>query len=313
MSDRYSQQLADAPAKYSWDPVPAILACSLLLIASMFAIALSAVSNDYQRYAPAEDSSASSSSNSAEASASSASSSVLVAQETTIGEYKSSSQGVHEGRANNIMLASSALNDQVVEPGATFSFIAAVGDIQNDSRYQYAPVINNGTSVGSELGGGICQVSTALYIAALCAGMEISERHPHTMTVDYSPLGLDATVYEGVADLKFVNTSSHPVTIKARSEGQIVTVSLVGYPLEDNLLITVTSKIIGYYDAEGKPTEISASNDTITGETHCSVRSYRQYYRDGQLANEELLAEDTYLVARSISTPSTGGEANSNK
>jgi vancomycin resistance protein YoaR len=64
------------------------------------------------------------------------------------------------------------------------------------------------------LGGGVCQVSSTLFNAALTAKLPIEERHAHSMPVHYVPVGRDATVDYGSLDLKFRNNRKGPVIIK---------------------------------------------------------------------------------------------------
>ena len=71
-----------------------------------------------------------------------------------------------------------------------------------------------------DLGGGICQVSTTLFRAAILAGFSILERHPHAFPVQYyNPQGFDATIYPGFADLKFVNNTPGYIIIQTKIEG----------------------------------------------------------------------------------------------
>lgn len=111
----------------------------------------------------------------------------------TIGSYEAISQSDDDERAENLRLAAEAINGYVIEPGATFSFNEVVGDTTAERGYKEAPVLYS-SGLGSSDGGGICQVSTALYIAAVKADLEIVERHPHSVPSDYAPIGLDATI-----------------------------------------------------------------------------------------------------------------------
>lgn len=108
----------------------------------------------------------------------------------TIGSYEAISQSDDDERAENLRLAAEAINGYVIEPGATFSFNEVVGDTTAERGYKEAPVLYS-SGLGSSDGGGICQVSTALYIAAVKADLEIVERHPHSVPSDYAPIGLD--------------------------------------------------------------------------------------------------------------------------
>lgn len=90
----------------------------------------------------------------------------------TIGSYEAISQSDDDERAENLRLAAEAINGYVIEPGATFSFNEVVGDTTAERGYKEAPVLYS-SGLGSSDGGGICQVSTALYIAAVKADLEI--------------------------------------------------------------------------------------------------------------------------------------------
>lgn len=134
----------------------------------------------------------------------------------TIGSYEAISQSDDDERAENLRLAAEAINGYVIEPGATFSFNEVVGDTTAERGYKEAPVLYS-SGLGSSDGGGICQVSTALYIAAVKADLEIVERHPHSVPSDYAPIGLDATIVYGSRDLRIKNNTDFPITIYANA------------------------------------------------------------------------------------------------
>ncbi len=111
-------------------------------------------------------------------------------------------------RIHNINLASLRLSGILVGPGETFSFNKNLGDVSADTGFKQAYIIKEGRTVLGD-GGGVCQVSTTLFRAALNAGLPITERHAHAYRVHYyeddlGP-GLDATVFDPTADLKIKN------------------------------------------------------------------------------------------------------------
>lgn len=219
---------------------------------------------------------------------------------TVVAEYRSTSQSDDSGRAQNISLAASALNGCIIAPGETFSFNDLIGDTGTDTRYQVAPVVAD-SDVLYERGGGICQVSTALYIAALESDMEVVERHAHTVVTDYAPIGLDATIDYGTLDLKLKNTSDHPIGVYAQAVGQAVTVKILGNPLAEGVSIDATSKIISQSGEE--------KDENKTGEEGTYVvESHRVYYQDGNKSSDEYLYKNTYADS-SIAEPklSNGG------
>ena len=152
----------------------------------------------------------------------------------TIGTYTSYTTS-YSKRNTNIRLSAEALNGTIVGPGQEVSFNDTVGQRTEAKGYQGAAAYNNGEVV-QEIGGGVCQVSTTLYNAALKAGMKISMRRSHTFEPSYVTPGMDATVSWGGPDFRFINTSSSAIGIKASYSNQTVTVSIYGVPvLEDGV------------------------------------------------------------------------------
>lgn len=172
----------------------------------------------------------------------------------TIGSYEAISQSDDNERAENLRLAAEAINGYVIEPGATFSFNEVVGDTTAERGYKEAPVLYS-SGLGSSDGGGICQVSTALYIAAVKADLEIVERHPHSVPSDYAPIGLDATIVYGSRDLRIKNNTDFPITIYAKAVGQTVSVNLLGKPRDDGITIDATSRVVDRYEVSMETNE----------------------------------------------------------
>ena len=215
--------------------------------------------------------------------------------ETVLGSYRSSSTSDDAARANNIALAAQALNGTVVQPGAQLSFNSIVGNTAEDSRYQMAAVLD-GTSKVSGPGGGICQVSSALYIASLNAGLEIVERHPHSMPLDYAPTGLDATVDYGNLDLIIRNNTGSPLTVYATAQGQTVEVTIKGVPATTGETAESHANIVSV-----QPSDEDADLQEYV------VDSYRTYYLNGTAERTEFLSEDHYQVDASSTVEATTG------
>ena len=192
----------------------------------------------------------------------------------TIGSYEAISQSDDDERAENLRLAAEAINGYVIEPGATFSFNEVVGDTTAERGYKEAPVLYS-SGLGSSDGGGICQVSTALYIAAVKADLEIVERHPHSVPSDYAPIGLDATIVYGSRDLRIKNNTDFPITIYAKAVGQTVSVNLLGKPRDDGITIDATSRVV---------------------DTFITVQSYGSFVDANSPASKELVSDANKLV-----------------
>ena len=118
-------------------------------------------------------------------------------------------------RSSNIRLAASAINGTIIPAGGCFSFNATVGERTEERGYKQAKIIEEGKFVLG-LGGGVCQVSTTLYNAALLSGLEIAEYHPHSLSVSYVAPSRDAMVSGNYFDLRFVNNRQTPIYVRVK-------------------------------------------------------------------------------------------------
>ena len=112
-------------------------------------------------------------------------------------------------RKSNVKLAASACNGVVLNSGETFSYNGTVGQRTVAKGYQPAPAYVKGETV-DEIGGGVCQPSSTLYLACLYANLEITERYAHRYAPSYITWGMDATVSWGGPDFKFTNNTPIP-------------------------------------------------------------------------------------------------------
>ncbi len=135
-----------------------------------------------------------------------------------IGRGTSHFRGSITSRIYNIKLAASRINGALVKPGEVFSFVNTLGDVSNLTGYQQAYIIQGGRTILGD-GGGVCQVSTTFFRAALAAGLPILERRAHSYRVGYyeqdSPPGFDATVYYPTTDLKVRNDTPGHILIQS--------------------------------------------------------------------------------------------------
>lgn len=105
-----------------------------------------------------------------------------------LGERKTTLVGSSRARINNVELACKSINELVLNPGDEFSYNTALGKRTLEAGYQAAGAYNGGEVV-SEVGGGICQVSSALYCCALSSNLDITSRTCHYFAVAYVPSG----------------------------------------------------------------------------------------------------------------------------
>jgi len=139
-----------------------------------------------------------------------------------IGTGYSEFSGSITGRIHNVALAADRFNGVLISPGETLSFNKTLGDVSAATGYQQAYIIKDGRTILGD-GGGVCQVSTTLFRAALNAGLPIVERHAHAYRVHYYEeggfkAGMDATVFDPTADLKITNDTGGYVLIQTRTD-----------------------------------------------------------------------------------------------
>ncbi|MFZ5915919.1 MAG: VanW family protein [Chloroflexota bacterium] len=132
-----------------------------------------------------------------------------------IGEGVSFFQGSSRGRATNIRVAAARFQGVIVPPGEIFSFNEHLGEVSAAAGYEESIIIW-GDRTRSDVGGGVCQVSTTAFRAAFWAGYPIVERHAHAFRVGWyePPVGLDATIYAPQVDFRFLNDSPHYLLIE---------------------------------------------------------------------------------------------------
>lgn len=144
-----------------------------------------------------------------------------------VSEFKTNFNRGQINRSSNIRLAASKLNGVILLPGEVLSYNETVGKRTVANGFKLAGVYANGRhDVG--IGGGICQVSTTLYNAALLANLEIVQRSNHSMPVPYVPFGRDATVDYASIDLKFRNSSATPIAVVSEVNGGTITFRVLG-------------------------------------------------------------------------------------
>jgi len=200
-----------------------------------------------------------------------------------IANYSTALAGRNEAQRKNISLGAEKLDGLILSPGVLFSFNTSVGKRLRQSGYRDAPAILNG-GVFESPGGGLCQLSSTLYNAALLADLKIIERHPHLFRVRSVPPGRDAAVLYDTCDLKFRNPFPTPIRIKAGISGERLLVKIMAArPLKENVEIGV-EKFSG-----------STSGKRSRGDLFRVWKIKKS--PDGTLVEKELVSEDTYREA----------------
>ena len=147
------------------------------------------------------------------------------------------------GRVFNVALASGRVNYALIPPGEIFSFNKEVGEISALTGYRSAYVIKDGRTVLGD-GGGVCQVSTTVFRAALSAGLPIVERKAHSYRVSYyeqdSDPGIDATVYAPTADIKFKNDTPGHLLIQTTVDTKNLTMKVEIFGTSDGRVSSIS-------------------------------------------------------------------------
>ncbi|MCC6704317.1 MAG: VanW family protein, partial [Thermomicrobiales bacterium] len=153
-------------------------------------------------------------------------------------EGSSSFAGSSEERAINVEVSAQKVDHALIPPGGTLSFLQTVGDISVDAGFVEGKIIADGW-YASDIGGGVCQVSTTVFRAALLAGLPFAEWHPHSFRVSFYELdgwaaGLDAAIYqpnhewEWPLDLVITNPTDSWILLQMTTQDQVVRASLYG-------------------------------------------------------------------------------------
>lgn len=163
-----------------------------------------------------------------------------------LGSFTTYFDGENANRKHNITLAAAALNGSVVDVGEEFSFNLTVGARTAARGYKQAKIISEGKYV-TGTGGGVCQVSTTLYNAALLSGMCVTRVKPHSLCVGYVEPSFDAMVSSS-SDFRFVNSTASPVYIACAAGENFVTARLYG--VDSGIRYVRESSVVRYIEPE---------------------------------------------------------------
>lgn len=192
-----------------------------------------------------------------------------------LSEFSTNYAASNRNRTTNLILAANKINGTVVMPGETFSYNKVVGARTIAAGYKEAPIYVQGQVVDG-LGGGICQITSTLYNAAVYANLEITQRTNHQFVPSYVTASRDATVVYGSLDFQFKNNRNYPIKLVCSVSGGIANFKVFGLKQEDDCEVEISS-----YE---------------TGRTSTAIYSeaYKILKKDGKVIGTELLSKDTY-------------------
>ena len=220
-----------------------------------------------------------------------------------LGEAKTHVSG-SAGRIGNVKLSAQTINGIVLNSGDIFSYNQSVGKRTEARGYKPAPAYVKGETV-DEVGGGICQTSSTLYLACLLGNLEITERYAHRYIPAYISAGMDATVSWGGPDYKFTNNTLYPIKIVTSYSGGYLTVKLLGTKT-DSTYVKMTSEKLSTTNFE----VVYEDDDTLapgtekvktTPYTGSKWRTYRNLYdAGGKLISSNFEASSDYKARNKV-------------
>ncbi len=231
-----------------------------------------------------------------------------------MGRYTTRFPSYQVHRNHNIRLAAQALNGKILMPGERLSYNATVDKRTLQQGFRLAPVIIRGEKrLG--VGGGICQVSSTLYNAALLADLKIVRRANHSIPITYVPPGRDATVTDTGLDLVIENPHPHPIAIVAEVGRSSITVRVLGVPNPARRVILRTEQIAlksPPIKEEPDPSLPAGVRKVAEkGAAGVKVILWRLVYENGQLIRRERVATSIYRAQPRIIRVGTKAVASS--
>ncbi|MGZ9586356.1 VanW family protein [Paenibacillus marinisediminis] len=214
-----------------------------------------------------------------------------------LAEYTTTIADVGEGHYHNIKSSATVLNNWVLSPGQSIHYDDIVNRTSDKYGLQMAPVIEKGKLVNG-LGGGLCQTSTTMYNAALLSGLDIVERHAHSLPVSYVPLGLDATYSENGPDLVISNNTEGDIVWKTKVTDDKITVQVYGQKEPGVTYETETRTVketdpVSMYELKEVSTDLQ-THVIQQGKKGYVVETYRIKRKDGYVVSREKMRTSTY-------------------
>lgn len=146
-----------------------------------------------------------------------------------ISSYTLSTAGSDSAKLHNIATACEAVGYVLIAPGQSWSWNDYVGDTTEDKGYEAGRAVADGQLVDS-IGGGICAVATTVFNAVYEGGLQVDERHNHSMYFYSYPAGRDSSISYGSYDLRWTNNTGSWILMENRysEDGEYITCELWG-------------------------------------------------------------------------------------
>lgn len=201
-------------------------------------------------------------------------------------------------RTSNVALAAKFCNGTILNPGDVFSYNGIVGPRTAERGFKEASVYV-GDKVEDGLGGGICQVSSTIYLATLYSDLKVVERYNHSREATYMPTGQDATVSYGSKNYRFQNDTKYPIKVVTKISGNRLTVTIYGTQTTPGKSVKVVTDILSktpYQTIYKTDTSLPAGTTKVqsSGYTGYKTQTYRVVYVNGKEVSRTKEAYSSY-------------------
>ncbi len=223
-----------------------------------------------------------------------------------LGTFSTDFSSSGSARSTNLKVGASKINGRVLMPGETLSGYECMQPFTRANGYAAAAAYENGQVVDS-IGGGVCQIATTLYNAALYAELEITQRQNHSMIVTYVPPSNDAAIAGTYKDIKVTNPYDTPIYVEGGTSGRTLTFTFYGKETRPaNRTIKFKSETLSVHDPGEPITQVDPSLPpgarVRVQSSHRGLRSrlWKCVYIDGVETERTLLHTDTYNASKAI-------------
>ncbi|MGN0158634.1 MAG: VanW family protein [Brotaphodocola sp.] len=223
-----------------------------------------------------------------------------------LGTFSTDFSSSGAARSKNLQVGSAKINGHVLMPGETLSGYECMQPFTTDNGYYTAAAYENGQVVDS-VGGGVCQIATTLYNAALRAELEITQRQNHSMLVGYVKPSMDAAIAGTYKDIKITNNYSTPIYVEGGTSGRTLTFTIYGKETRpENREVSFESKTIsvnhpGDPKVQLDPTMAPGSRKQVQS-AHTGMKSelWKVVKVNGVETERTRLNQDTYMASKAI-------------
>lgn len=230
----------------------------------------------------------------------------LASIQDVLGTFTTDFSSSGSSRSGNLANGAAKINGHVLMPGETLSGYECMHPFTKANGYFTAAAYEGGRVVDS-IGGGVCQIATTLYNAALRAELEITQRQNHSMIVAYVKPSMDAAIAGTVKDIKITNNYSTPIYVEGYTENRKLTFTIYGKETRPaNRSVEYVSETLSSFSA-GAPTEqvdpsMAPGSRRQVQSAHRGVKSrlWKVVTVDGVETERTLLHTDTYNASKAI-------------